>query len=105
MPQKQPKDWSIIGTMALAVVVFIAMFLLVTIMPQTEVIPYSDFQKYLEAGKVTRVTVSDDAITGAVRKDAERCDFVPGQSCASRLGRRAVATQRFIQWLAFWQWP
>ena len=96
MPQKQPKDWSIIGTMALAVVVFIAMFLLVTIMPQTEVIPYSDFQKYLDAGKVARVTVSDDAITGELSErmpsgaTSFRANLVP-PDLAAELSRHSVS--------------
>jgi len=96
MPQKQPKDWSIIGTTALAVIVFIAMFLLVTIMPRTEVIPYSDFQKYLDAGKVARVTVSDDAITGELSErmpsgaTSFRANRVP-PDLAAELSRHSVS--------------
>ncbi len=96
MPQKQLKDWSIIGTTALAIVVFIAMLLLVSIMPQTEVIPYSDFQKYLEAGKVRRVTVSDVAITGELSEGMPsgatsfRANRVP-PDLAAELSRHSVS--------------
>ncbi len=64
MPAKQPQVWSSVWLSALSLLAFVALILLANVMPPTEVIPYSDFQKYLDSGKVTKATVSGDAIAG-----------------------------------------
>ena len=49
------------------------MTLFVNNIPTTEVIDYSDFQKYLKAGKVVEVTISGDAITGELSEKLSSC--------------------------------
>ena len=64
MPAKQPQVWSVVWIAAISLLAFVVMILLVNNLPATEVIPYSDFQKYLDAGKVAKVTVTGDTVTG-----------------------------------------
>jgi ATP-dependent Zn protease len=68
---------------AISLLALAAMILFTNIMPPTEVIPYSDFQKYLDAGQVTKVTVSNDAITG------ELSEKLPSGSTSFRTNRVA----------------
>jgi len=64
MPAKQPQVWSVVWIAAISLLAFVVMILLVNNLPATEVIPYSDFQKYLDAGKVAKATVTGDTVTG-----------------------------------------
>ena len=79
----------------LSLLALAAMILLANIMPPTEEIAYSDFQKYLDAGKVAKVTVSDDAITGELSEGLPsgatsfRTNRV-APSLAAELSRRGV---------------
>jgi cell division protease FtsH len=64
MPAKQPQVWPTIWITALILVAFMVLILVVNTTPTTEVIPYSEFQKYLDGDNVAKVTVGSDAITG-----------------------------------------
>ena len=44
-----------------------------------EVVPYSEFEKYLEEGRIAEVTVSDQHITGKLRRHEAPCWLGKGQ--------------------------
>jgi cell division protease FtsH len=81
MSANKPQDWPSLWLIGAGVLVFIAMLMLANNLPSTEQIPYSDFQKYLDAGKVTKVTVSGDVITG------ELSDKLPSGTGSFRTNR------------------
>jgi len=83
MPATKPPDWSFFWVVALSLLGFLALFVLANNVPSTEVIPYSEFQKYLDAGKVTKVTVSGDTIRG------ELSEKLPGGNTVFRTDRVA----------------
>ncbi len=83
MPAKQPQDWTSLWLIGISVLVFIAILMFANNLPSTEQIPYSDFQKYLDAGKVRKVTVSGDAITG------ELSEALPSGTMSFRTNRVA----------------
>ena len=64
MPATKPQDWSPFWLSVLIMLGFLVLSLFANTLPAARVIPYSEFQKYLDAGKVTRVTVSGDVIRG-----------------------------------------
>ena len=105
MPAKQPQVWSVVWIAAISLLAFVVMILLVNNLPATEVIPYSDFQKYLDAGKVAKATVTGDTVTG------ELTEKLPSGTTSFRTNRIApeLATElsawRPVQRHPVQQWP
>ncbi|MBV8458656.1 MAG: ATP-dependent zinc metalloprotease FtsH [Acetobacteraceae bacterium] len=83
MPAPKLKNWSFLWILGPALLGLIVLMLLAQNTAGREDISYSDFQKYLEAGKVNEVTVSGDTITG------ELSEKLPGGSTAFRTNRVA----------------
>ncbi len=84
MPAKQPQVWPTVWTTVLGLFVFVALIVLANILSSpTEVIAYSEFQKYLDAGKVAKVSISDDVITG------ELSETLPSGATSFRTNRVA----------------
>ncbi len=64
MPGRRSQDWISLGITALLVAGVVVVSLFSSDLPTAPVIPYSQFQQYLDAGKVSRITVSGDMIIG-----------------------------------------
>jgi hypothetical protein len=72
MPVRKSPDWSSLWVaVALLPIGLSMLFVFLNNPPSIKVIPYSDFQKYLDAGKVTKVTVSGDTISGDYRRGCQ----------------------------------
>jgi cell division protease FtsH len=83
MPVRKSPDWSYLWVVALSLIGLLMLVVFLSNPPSTEVIPYSDFQRYLDAGKVTKVTVSGNTISG------ELSEKLPGGGTAFRTDRVA----------------
>ncbi len=85
----------------------IALMLLVTLQDvwesatQVEVVPYSEFEKAIEEGRIAKVTISDQRITGQLKSpEGRKTTLVANRvepALAERLGRWEVPYTRVVQ--------
>ena len=85
----------------------IALMLLVTLQDvwqsatQVEVVPYSEFEKAIEEGRIAKVTISDQRITGQLKSpEGRKTTLVANRvepALAERLGRWEVPYTRIVQ--------
>ncbi|HET8996176.1 MAG TPA: ATP-dependent zinc metalloprotease FtsH [Acetobacteraceae bacterium] len=67
MPGKAPQNWLALLATALFVLGLLILGLFANSVPAPRNIPYSEFQKYLDTGKIGKVTLSGDTLTGELR--------------------------------------